>query len=69
MKILLNGTSTEKLQEQDQIIIYFTKAIEELCSLKYLFWLSLGKKIPDFKIIDKSVKQQVQLISMVEEVE
>jgi hypothetical protein len=49
--------------------MYFTKVFQELCSQKYLFWLSLGKKMPDFKILDNSVNQQVRLIGIIEGME
>jgi len=31
-----------------------------------MFWASLGKKIPNFSAISKSVKQQVELINKVD---
>jgi hypothetical protein len=65
----MNGIETEKVHEQDQIILYFTKVIEKICSLKYLFWLNLGRKVPDFNAIDNSVNQQVHLIRFIETVQ
>lgn len=58
---------TEKVQEQDHIILLISRTLEQMSSSKYMFWFSLGKKIPDFKVINESVKRQINLMNLIEE--
>jgi len=53
----MNGVEIERVQKQDDIIVFLLKYMESISHSKFTFWSCLNKTHPNISSIDECVEK------------